>query len=263
MVNIVVCIKMVPRPEEVVVEEKTKTVDRAKARSVLNPPDLNAIEASLAIRDKHGGKVTLISMGPPFAEKFMKYGLAMGADDAILLSDRAFAGADTLATSYVLAKAVSKIGDIDIIVCGEESSDGATGQVPPGIAEWLQINQMTYAKSVDMVPARKVLIGVRDNGRGEESVEVPLPAVVAVESGINDPRFMDFDVKQRYEGVKIKVWTAADIGADPARIGFTGSPTSVGAVKVLKGKERKKEKISGTPEEQAKQVWERIKPVVR
>jgi electron transfer flavoprotein beta subunit len=262
MVNIVTCIKVVPRPEEVVVEEKTMTVDRAKARSVLNPPDLNAIEASLALRDKHGGKVTLISMGPPFAEKFMKYGLAMGADDAILLSDRAFAGADTLATSYVLAKAVAKIGGCDLVICGEESSDGATGQVPPGIAEWLGISQMTYAKNVDVVPSRNVLVGMRDNGRGEESVEVSMPAVVAVESGINEPRFMDYDTKKSFESVKIKIWTAADIGAEADKIGFTGSPTSVGAVKRLKGRERKREKVRGTPEEQAKAVWNRIKGIV-
>src|SRR4030042_5582400 len=149
--DIIACIKVVPRPEEVVVDQATATLDRANARSLINPPDMNLLEVALELKDLHGGEGTLLSMGPPLFESYLRIAMAMGADRAVLLSDRAFAGADTLATSYTLAEGIRKIGRYDLILCGEESSDGATAQVPPGIAEWLGIPQVTYAGVLEMV----------------------------------------------------------------------------------------------------------------
>jgi electron transfer flavoprotein beta subunit len=147
--DIIACVKVVPRPEEVVVDKATATLDRASARSLINPPDMNLLEVALELKDLHGGQVTLLSMGPPLFESYLRIAMAMGADRAVLLSDRAFAGADTLATSYTLAEGIRKIGRYDLILCGEESSDGATAQVPPGIAEWLGIPQVTYAGTLE------------------------------------------------------------------------------------------------------------------
>ncbi|HLB29366.1 MAG TPA: electron transfer flavoprotein subunit beta/FixA family protein, partial [Dehalococcoidia bacterium] len=203
--HIIVCVKVVPKPEEVRVDPNTRTLDRAKARSEINPPDMNALEAALRLRDEHGGRVSLISMGPPFAEDYLRLALAMGADHGYLLSDRAFGGADTLATSYTLAQGIRKIGPFDIILCGEESSDGATAQVPPGIAEWLGISQITYAMGLWV--AGDKLRGQRELRGGHEVIEVPLPAVASIKVGINEPRFTDFDrwAWAREEG-RVTVW---------------------------------------------------------
>jgi len=143
--HIIACVKVVPKPEEVKVNPETMTIERGEVRSEINPPDMNVLEMALALKDQHGGKVTIVAMGPPLFDPYLHLALAMGADEAYLLSDRAFAGADTLATSYALAQGIRKIGDYDLILCGEESSDGATAQVPPGIAEWLNTSQITYA----------------------------------------------------------------------------------------------------------------------
>ena len=146
----IVCMKIVPRTEEVRFDPQTKTVDRSKAENEINQPDKNALEMALQLKNKHGGDVILLAMGPPFFEAYLRLGIAMGADDAILLSDRAFAGADTYPTSYTIAAAIKKIGNYDLILCGEESSDASTGQVPPGIAEWLNIPQVTYATQLEI-----------------------------------------------------------------------------------------------------------------
>ncbi|MBI4494917.1 MAG: electron transfer flavoprotein subunit beta/FixA family protein, partial [Chloroflexi bacterium] len=143
--RIVVCAKVVPKPEEVRVDEATRTLVRANVRSEINPCDMNALEAALELRDRHGGEVVLLSMGPPMAEPYLQVLEGVGADHAYLLSDRAFGGADSLPTSLTLAAGIRKIGGVDLVLCGEESSDGATGQVPAGLAEWLGAAQATYA----------------------------------------------------------------------------------------------------------------------
>lgn len=261
--EVLVAMKVVPKPEEVTVNPQTMTIDRAKARSEINPSDMAAIEAALELKDRYGARVTALSMGPPFAEKYLRVALAMGCDDAVLLTDRALAGADTLATSYTLAKAIDAIGKQDIIICGEESSDGATGQVPPGIAEWLDMAQATYCSSVDVDSARKRLVARRALRGVQETISVPLPAVVSVLSGSAEPRFMDIDRKRIQDAsCKVRVLSAKDIGVDPQRIGFAGSPTTVGGVKQLKTKERKRQRVEGTPEEKAEKVWREIQQVI-
>jgi electron transfer flavoprotein beta subunit len=247
--------KVVPFSDEVTVDQQTFTIDRTKARSLINPSDMNAIEMALQLKEKYNGKVILLSMGPPFFEKYMKLAISMGADEAILLSDRAFAGADTLATSYTLAKGIEKIGQYDIIICGEESSDGSTAQVPPGIAEWLNIPQITYVTEIEIDEEKKVAISWRQTNKGFEKIRASLPVVISVLTGCNEPRFMDYDRKDIVEKeYKITVWNAKDIEADPECIGFAGSPTSVVGIKTLKIVERKKKKIEGRIEEKSKEL---------
>jgi electron transfer flavoprotein beta subunit len=148
--QIAVCVKVVPKPEEIRVDPQTHLLERSNARAEINPPDMNALELALALKDRHGGRLSIISMGPPYFEPYLRVGLAMGADQVYLLSDREFAGADTLATTYTLAQGVRKMGGADLIICGEESSDGATGQVPPGLAEWLDIAQLTLLSELHL-----------------------------------------------------------------------------------------------------------------
>jgi electron transfer flavoprotein beta subunit len=260
--NIIACIKVVPRPEEVVVDKATATIDRAKARSLINPPDMNLLEVALGLKDLHGGQVTLLSMGPPMFEPYMRIALAMGADRAVLLSDRAFGGADTLATSYTLAEGIRKIGRYDLILCGEESSDGATAQVPPGIAEWLGICQVTYAGEMEIVDGK--LRAEREIRGGHEILLVPLPAVASIRVGINEPRFMDYDRKLWAEKeAEVTVWTAQDLAADPEKIGLPGSPTTVSGLGQAEAVERKREIVKGSPAEQAHVLFEQIQPFLR
>lgn len=263
--HIICCVKVVPRPEEVSVDPATRTVDRAHARSVINPPDMNLLEMALELKDRHGGRVSLLSMGPPFVEEYLRIGLAMGADQAYLLSDRAFGGADTLATSYTLARGIRRIAaeaGYDLVLCGEESSDGATAQVPPGIAEWLGIAQVTYAGEVALGDGH--LRAVREVKGGHEVLLAPLPAVASVRVGVNEPRFMDFERKLWAEKeAPVTVWTAADLEVDPEMIGLTGSPTTVSGLGQARAVERRHELISGTPEEEARALFERIQAALR
>lgn len=258
--HIVVCLKVVPKSEEVGVDRETMTLDRANARSEINPPDMNALEMALALKDSYGGRVSLLSMGPPFVVPMLRVGLAMGADALYLLSDRAFGGADTLATSLTLASAVRKIGDVDLVLCGEESSDGATAQVPPGIAAWLGIPQATYALGIEFDPARRHILVEREIRGGEEKLDVPLPAVVSMKVSCNAPRFMAADglATLDIDGA-VTTWTAAGLDVDPAHLGLAGSPTTVAGVKeAALPAGRRREMISGTAEEEARMLYQRI-----
>lgn len=254
----IVCMKIVPRAEEVRFDPVTKSLDRSKAENEINGPDKNALEMALDLKNKHGGDVILLAMGPPFFEGYLRLGIAMGADDAFLLSDRAFAGADTYPTSYTIASAIKKIGQFDLILCGEESADASTGQVPPGIAEWLQIPQITYASQLDIFG--EVARAKRSVKGGYEIIETPLPLLASVELGSNSPRFPDFRKKRWADkNFKVKVWTAADLEIDPNRIGAKGSHTIVQELVQLPKPARKMLIIAGTPEQKAAVILEKIK----
>jgi electron transfer flavoprotein beta subunit len=261
--NILVCLKVVPKSEEVGVDRETMTLDRGNARSEINPPDMNALEAALALKDRYGGRVSLLSMGPPFVVPMLRVGLAMGADAAYLLSDRAFGGADTLATSLTLASAIRKIGGIDLVICGEESSDGATAQVPPGIAAWLGIPQVTYAMDIE-VEGRRARV-TREIRGGEEVLDAPLPAVISVKVSCNEPRFMDVEGMAGLDrDGAVTTWTAADLDVDLNHIGLAGSPTSVAGLReAAQAAGRRREMVSGTPEEEAHILYERISEFLR
>jgi electron transfer flavoprotein beta subunit len=242
----VVCTKVVPKPEEVRVDPATRLLDRANARSEINPPDMNALEMALRLKDQHGGRIDLLSMGPPYFEPYLRVGLAMGCDHIYLLSDRAFAGADTLATTYTLAQAIRKIGGVDLVFCGEESSDGATGQVPSGLAEWLYSPQLTLLTELDVNLSDGTARGRREVKGGYEILEVPLPCVVSVKTAANEPRFMDYRIKPfAFEPGRVPGWSAADLEADPDCIGLSGSPTWVSELAAAPSQERKCQFIEG------------------
>ncbi|WP_411681727.1 electron transfer flavoprotein subunit beta [Clostridium thailandense] len=222
--NIVVCLKQVPDTTEVRIDPKTGTLIRDGVPSIINPDDKNALEEALVLREKTDGKVTIISMGPPQAEKALREAIAMGADEAILISDRAFGGADTLATSHTLAGALKKL-DYDIIFAGRQAIDGDTAQVGPEIAEHLGIPQVTY---VEKVEANGELLKVQRAWEdGYEVIEVKTPVLLTAIKELNEPRYMHmaniFDAYKK----EIKIWSSADIDVDRSLLGLSGSPTKV------------------------------------
>ncbi len=223
--NIVVCMKQVPESTEVRVDPETKALIREGVKGIINPFDENAVEAALELREAHGGKVTVISMGPPQAEESLRQALAMGADEAILLTDAASRGSDTLATSYTLAQMVRKLGDCDLILCGKQAIDGDTGQVGPGLAERLGISQITFAIGVEVSDGKLRARRVLDDFF--EVVEVKLPAVVTVVKQINEPRHPSMRNVLRAKRAEIAKWSLEDLDADPTQTGFDGSPTQV------------------------------------
>ena len=227
--EIVVCIKQVPDTTEVKIDPVTNTLIRQGVPSIVNPFDKNAVEAALQLKEKHGGKVTVISMGPPQAKDALKECLAMGADAAILISDRAFGGADTLATSYTLAAAIRKLGNVDVIFCGKQAIDGDTAQVGPETAEHLGIAQVTYVSkmAIDGETARVE----REHEDGYEIIEVKLPVLISViKSAEYEPRFPSVRGTMKANRTEIPVWTAADVQADEQKIGLQGSPTKVNKI---------------------------------
>jgi electron transfer flavoprotein beta subunit len=251
----VVCLKVVPKPEEIQVDEETRRLERADVRSELNPPDMNAMEMALRLKDRYGGRISIVTMGPPYFEPFLRVGLAMGADHIYLLSDREFGGADTLATTYTLAKGIEKIGDVDLILCGEESSDGATGQVPPGLAEWLGIEQITMVEDVEIKPRKREVRGRREIKGGYEVLEAPMPVVVSAKVAANEPRFMDYSIKEwAFEKGRVTVWTKDDLDVDEEYIGVPGSPTVVSDLGQAETRERRREFLEGDVEDMAEKV---------
>lgn len=253
--HIVVCVKIVPKPEEIRVDPATKTLLRTSVRSEINPPDMNALEMALTVKDRYGGRISLLSMGPPFFEPYLRVGLAMGADHITLLSDRAFAGADTLATTYTLAQGILQMEPVDLIFCGEESSDGATGQVPAGLAEWLGISQLTMLTQIEIGQERDVARGRRVVNGGYELLEVPLPCVVSVKTAANEPRFMDYRIKDwAFEEERVTTWASADLDVDPEYIGWPGSPTVVSGLAEAAERERMRLFLTGPPQKLARQL---------
>ena len=243
--KIVVCIKQVPETTEVKINPETNTLMREGVASITNPFDEFALEEALLIKEKYGGEVHVISMGPPQAVDVLKNALAVGADKVYLLSDRAFAGADTLATAYTLAKTIEKIGGVDLVICGKQAIDGDTAQVGPGTATRLGFPQLTYVSKVRAVdPAKKKIVVERMLEHGREVVESSLPAVMTVVKDINEPRLPSLLGIKKAAKAAIPTWTAKEIEVDENRVGLKGSPTWVwkifspearGGGEVLKG----------------------------
>jgi len=223
--EIVVCIKQVPDTSEVKIDPQTNTLIRQGVPSIVNPFDKNAMEAALQLKEKHGGRVTAISMGPEQAKDALKECLAMGVDEAVLISDKAFGGADTLATSYTLAMAIKKLGNFDLIICGKQAIDGDTAQVGPGIAEHLGIPQITYVSKIEI--NGNIVRAEREHEEGYEVIEAELPLLVTVVKSINVPRYPTVKGTIKANRKQIPVWTTQDLEVDEARIGLKGSPTQV------------------------------------
>jgi len=223
--KIVVCVKQVPDTTEVKIDPVTNTLIRQGVPSIVNPFDKNAVEAAIQLREKHGGKVTVISMGPPQAKDALKECIAMGADEAILISDRAFGGADTLATSYTLAAAIRKMGTVDMIICGKQAIDGDTAQVGPEMAEHLDMAQVTCVSKIN-VDGQTVRLE-REHDEGYEVIETQLPVLLTVLRSINEPRYPTVKGTMKANRKVISVWTADDMEVQPLCLGLKGSPTQV------------------------------------
>ena len=226
--KIAVCLKQVPETTEVKINPQTNTLMREGVASITNPFDEFALEEGLLTKEKYGGEVHVMSMGPPQAIEILKNALAVGADKVYLLSDPAFAGADTLATAYTLAKTIEKIGGVDLVICGKQAIDGDTAQVGPGIATRLGIPQLTYvAKVREIDPAKKKIVVERMLENGREVVECSLPVVITVMKDINEPRLPSLLGIKKAAKATIPTWTAKEIGVDENRVGLKGSPTWV------------------------------------
>jgi electron transfer flavoprotein beta subunit len=255
--DILVCIKQVPDTKDVRLDPKTNTMAREGVESIMNPFDRHAGEEAVRIKDAHGGTVTALSMGPPQAEAVLREAIACGADDGVLVSDRAFAGADTWATSYTLAKAAMSLGSFDLILCGKQAIDGDTAQVGPGLASQLNIPYVTCVQKVREIEKGFMQVE-RMMDDGYDVVRLPLPALLTVVKDINEPRVPSLKGKMRAKKAEIRCCSAVDIMADENCIGLAGSPTQV--VKVFTPPPRGDRTVfSGTPEEQVMQLVQQLK----
>ncbi|MDR1734003.1 MAG: electron transfer flavoprotein subunit beta/FixA family protein [Oscillospiraceae bacterium] len=224
--RIVVCIKQVPATDDAKIDPVTKRIVREGMKAVLNPFDLYAVEEGVRLKEEFGGTVVAVTMGPPSAEKALRECLSLGCDEAYLLSDRAYGGSDTWATSYALAKGIAKIGDADLVICGKQAVDGDTAQVGPGIAAHLDWQQCTYVSKVLSFDCNE-LVAERMNEAGSDRVALTLPAVLTVVKDINQPRVPSLRSVLASLEAEIPVWKPADIGADVDKIGLNPSPTRV------------------------------------
>lgn len=230
----VVCIKQVPDTAEVKIDPETNTLVRTGVESIANPYDMVALEEAVRLKERYGGKVSAICMGPPQADSALREALAQGADEAILLSDRAFAGADTLATSYTLTRAIETLSrelPVDLILCGKQAIDGDTAQTGPGIATRMGITQFTYVTEVEWVDLEKRRIQVRRALEGGvEVINGPLPALLTVELELATPRRAPLPQLIHSLRAPVKVWDGKAIGGNAQQLGIKGSPTWVRAI---------------------------------
>ena len=230
--HIIVPIKQVPETSNVKMDPVTGTMIRAGVGTVVNPLDLFAIETAVRLKEAHGGRITTLTMGPRGADKALREAMAMGCDDGVLISDRAFAGSDSWATSYTLSQAIRKLGDFDLIVTGERATDGDTGQVGPGIAAWLDLPLATYVAAITGIapaladaPARVTVERLVEEGY--QVLDLPLPALLTVVKEVAAPRLPTLRGKRRAKAAEIPLYTAADLDLEPGYLGLKGSPTKV------------------------------------
>ncbi len=255
----IVCLKQVPETDKVKINPQTGTLIREGVKSIINPYDLYALEAALRMKDAYGGEIVVVSMGPPQAEEALREAIAYGADEAILLSDRAFAGADTLATSYTLAQAIKKIGDYDIVFCGKQAIDGDTAQVGPELAFRLGIPYATYVYKLEIRDG--VLFVERNLDDGTQVLKLSLPALVTIVKEVGEIRVPSIRGKMRAKKAQISVWGGAEIEADPSKLGLNGSPTRVAEI-FSPPPRGEKIILTGKPEECVKQLCEKLKEVI-
>ena len=258
--NIIVCIKQVPETGDVKINPETNTLIREGVKSIINPFDMYAVEEGLRLKDKFGGKVTIITMGPPQAEGALRETIALGADEAVLISDRAFAGSDTLATSYILSCAIKKLMPFDFIICGKQASDGDTAQVGPGISVHLDLPQVTFVKKIEKIE-NNICQVERLTEDGFEVVKAPLPLLLTVVKEINEPRMPSLRNMMRSKQAVIKKMGVNDLEIDKTRIGLDGSPTQV--VKIFTPPAREKGVVlEGEPIEIAQKLVSVLKDAV-
>jgi len=232
MLKIIVPIKQVPETGNVKMDPETGTMVRDGVVSIVNPLDLYSIETALMLKEKYGAVVTVLTMGPLNAVKALKEAISMGCDEGYILSDRAFAGADTWATAYVLMNAIQHIGDFDLILAGERATDGDTGQVGPNLAAGLDIPLATYVRKVnELDPEQRTITVERSVEEGIETLRLPLPCLLTVVKEISYPRLPTLRGKKRAKTVDIPVLTAEDLNLKREYLGLKGSPTRVVSTK--------------------------------
>ena len=254
--NILVCIKQVPDTTEVKLDPKTGTLIRDGIPSIINPDDKAGLEEALKIKEKTGATVTVITMGPMQADLALREAIAMGADKGILLSDRAFAGADTWATSSAIAGAIKKI-DCDLIIAGRQAIDGDTAQVGPQIAEHLQLPSITYVEKLE-VEGEHIIVN-RSFEDGHQVIKAKMPCLITTLQGMNKPRYMKVGrIYEAFAEDKVEVWNVNDIEVDRANLGLKGSPTKV-KKSFTKGVKAAGEKFEVTPGEGASIIVENLK----
>lgn len=255
--DIIVCIKQVPDAKDVRLDPETNTLAREGVEAIMNPFDRHALEEAVSLKEQLGGTVTVLSMGPPQAEDVLREAISCGADAGVLVSDRAFAGADTWATSYTLSKAIEAIGNFDLILCGKQAIDGDTAQVGPGLASRMDLPYVTCVQKTREATSSFIQVE-RMMDDGYDVVQLPLPALLTVVKDINSPRVPSLKGKMRAKKTQIKVLSAADIGAEEQCIGLAGSPTQV--VNVFAPESRGDRQIfTGTAEEQVDQLVDQLK----
>jgi electron transfer flavoprotein beta subunit len=258
MMKIVVCVKQVPDTNEVKIDEKKGTLIREGVPSIINPEDKIAIEEAVRLKEEFGGEVTVISMGPPQAKNALIEAYAMGADQAILLSDRAFAGSDTWATAYTLSQAIKETGQFDIIFCGRQAIDGDTAQVGPQVAENLSIPQITYVKGVDIEDDE--IIAKRQLEDGYSVIKTKLPALLTVIDGLNEPRYPSIKriINAYNKEDTIQTWTVEDFEVDKDKLGLDASPTQVYDT-FVPTRDHEPEILEGDVEEKVEKLIEKLK----
>lgn len=258
--RIVVCMKQVPAAATAAMDPLTKTIVRTGRNAVTNPFDLHALDTAFKIRNVTGGTITGITMGIPAAEKVLRDAISRGADGGVLLSDRTFAGADTLATSYALSLGIKKLGGADLIVCGKMAVDGDTAQIGPEIAELFGIPHVSDVCEI-IEATDKYIVVRRIWDEIEQELKLPLPVLITVVKGQGTPKLASIPGMLRGRDVEVPVWTAEDVGADVSRCGLKGSPTQV--VKTFTPPMRgEAQVISGNEAEQAKALAKICKEVL-
>jgi electron transfer flavoprotein beta subunit len=225
--NILVCIKQVPSTNKVEVDEKTGVLKREGVESKMNPYDLTALEVALQVKEKMGGTVTVVTMGPAQAQAVIKEAYAMGADEGFVFSDRKFAGADVLATSYTLSQGIKAIGQFDIIICGKQTTDGDTAQVGPAIAEIMDIPHVAWVKSIVKLDNEKIVVE-QDMADSIEVVEMKYPCLITVEKDMIQPRLPSYKKKKATSEKPVKIISFFDFAdKDEKKYGLSGSATQV------------------------------------
>lgn len=254
--RIVVCIKQVPDAKNVRLDPVTNTLSREGVKSIMNPFDRHALEEGVKLKELYGGTVAVLSMGPPQAEEMLLEAISCGADEGYLVSDRAFAGSDTWATTYTLAMAIKKIGGCDLVLCGKQAIDGDTAQVGPGLAHRLDYPYASYVKKVHECKGNTLYLQ-RMMDDGYDEISIPLPALLTVVKEINTPRIPSLKGKMKAKKATITVLNANDIEADTRCLGLNGSPTQVSRVFAPEPK-GERTILQGTVDEQVGQLLEKI-----
>jgi electron transfer flavoprotein beta subunit len=253
IVNLIVCVKEIPDPETpasafAIDAEAKKAIPAKDTPPVISPFDEQAVEAALRLKDELGGKVTVLSMGAPSAEKVLKHTLSMGADEAFLLNDGAFENPDSTSSAYALAQAIKKVGEYDIVFCGRQAGDFDAGQVGSGIAEYLGIPNVTVAKKIDVSDGKARVERVLPDGY--EVVEVSLPVLITISSELGEPRYATLKGIMAAAKKTVPVWNAQEIGAETSKVGAAGTRTKMTKL-FIPVREAKCEMIEGENEEDA------------